>query len=56
MNEKTIHQTEDEISGEAVEAAGTRIEITRAWTFVCTDIQCGHSPALGWPAGMASSE
>jgi hypothetical protein len=39
MNE--IDQTEDEIPDEAVEAAGTRTEITGAWTFVCTTgIQC----------------
>ena len=52
MNEKTIDQIEEEglfceISDEAVEAAGTTIEIAGVWTFVCTGgIQCGHLFAL----------
>ena len=49
MNEKTIDQIEEEVlsykvSDEAVEAAGTRTEIAGAWTFICTGIQCNHSP------------
>ena len=40
MNEKTIDDFgEDEISDEAVEAAGTRTDAA-AWTFVCSGIQC----------------
>jgi hypothetical protein len=34
------HIEEDEISDEALEAAGTRTEV--AWTFICTGIQCNH--------------
>jgi hypothetical protein len=49
MNEKTIDQIEEdvlsyEVSDEAVEAAGTSTEIAGAWTFICTGIQCNHSP------------
>ena len=45
MNEKTIDQIEEEVLGyevsdEAIEAAGTRTEIARAWTFICTGIGC----------------
>jgi hypothetical protein len=45
MLEKTIDQIEEdvlsyEVSDEAVEAAGTRAEISGAWTFVCTGVQC----------------
>lgn len=44
MNEKTIDQVEEllsqEVSDEALEAAGTRTEIAGAWTVVCTGIQC----------------
>ena len=44
MNEKTIDQFEEvlsqEVSDEALEAAGTRTEIAGAWTVVCTGIQC----------------
>jgi hypothetical protein len=40
MPEKTIDQIEeDEISDEAVEAAGTSADAA-AWTFVCSGIQC----------------
>jgi hypothetical protein len=47
MNEKTIDQIEedvliDDISDDAIEAVGTRIENSGAWTFVCSGIQCGH--------------
>jgi hypothetical protein len=43
MNEKPIDQIEeDEISDDAIEAAGNRTEIAGAWTFICTGIQCGH--------------
>jgi hypothetical protein len=39
MNEKSIDQIEEEeISDEAVEAAGTS---AATWTFICTGIQCG---------------
>ena len=49
MNEKTIDQIEEEVliyevSDEALEAAGMRTEIAGAWTFICTGIQCNHSP------------
>jgi hypothetical protein len=38
MLEQTVDQIEeDEISDEAVEAAGTRAEM---WTLICTGIQC----------------
>ena len=44
MNEKTIDQFEEvlsqDVSDEALEAAGTRTEIAGAWTIVCTGIQC----------------
>ena len=44
MNEKTIEQSEvvlsQEVSDEALEAAGTRTKIAGAWTVVCTGIQC----------------
>jgi hypothetical protein len=45
MDEKTLGQIEQEVltyevSDEAVEAAGTTSEIARAWTFVCSGIQC----------------
>jgi hypothetical protein len=44
MNEKTIDQFEEvlsqEVSDEALEAAGARTEIAGAWTVVCTGIQC----------------
>jgi hypothetical protein len=43
MNEKTTNQIEeDEISDEALEAAGTRAEVAGAWTFVCTGIGCNY--------------
>jgi hypothetical protein len=52
MNEKTIDQIEEEVlsykaSDEAVEAAGARIEIAGAWTFICTGIQCNHNVSDG---------
>jgi hypothetical protein len=34
INEKAIDQIEDDISDEALEAAG--VEVAGAWTFVCT--------------------
>ena len=48
MNEKTIDQIEEEVlsyevSDEAAEAAGMT-EIAGAWTFVCTGVECNHSP------------
>jgi hypothetical protein len=52
MNEKTIDQIEeevlsDEVSDEAVEAAGTRTEIAGVWTFICTGIQYNHNVSDG---------
>ena len=48
MNEKSSHSMEEEvliheISDEAVEGAGARIEIAGAWTFVCTGIGCNQT-------------
>ena len=44
MNEKTIEQSElvlsQEVSDEALEAAGNRTEIAGAWTNICTGVQC----------------
>jgi hypothetical protein len=54
MHERNIDQIEeiltDEISDEAVEAAGTRAEIAVAWTWVCTGIGCNYVPPA-WETG-----
>ena len=40
---QTIDQIEDDISDEALEAAGTRAEVIAAWTILCTSsIQCNY--------------